>query len=319
MNRMRWFLLLPISCLAVGCSRPQALSWQGYAEGEYLALAAPTAGYRATLDAPRGMRVTAGTRAFTLATDPDLQAAAGADARVATAQAHVQNLAQPHRRTEIAALDAALQAASANAELARAEYARSAALAERHLIAVQALDEARSRHDAAQANVSAARATLATAQDTLGRLAEVTGARSDLDAARADAAQKHWAVARKHVVVPATGEITDTYYHAGEWVPSGAPVASLLPDDRRRIRFYVPETELALLSLGTAIIVHCDACTTPIRGSIDFIAAQAEYTPPVIYSRETRARLVFRVEAAPVARDALHLRPGLPLDVTIAP
>jgi HlyD family secretion protein len=319
MIRRRWFLLLPISYLLAGCARPHELSWQGYAEGEYLALAAPTAGYLATLDAPRGLKVTAGTLAFTLTTDPDLQAAAGADARVASAQAHVQNLAQPRRRTEIAALEAALHAASASAELARAEYTRSVALAERHLIALQALDEARSRRDTAEANVSAARETLATAQDALGRLAEVAGARSDLDAARADAAQKHWAVARKQVLVPATGEITDTYYRPGEWVPSGAPVASLLPEDRRRIRFYVPETELARVALGAAIIVHCDACTTPIRGTIDYIAAQAEYTPPVIYSRETRARLVFRVEAAPVARDALQLRPGLPLDVTLAP
>ena len=52
---------------------------------------------------------------------------------------------------------------------------------------------------------------------------------------------------------------------------------------------------------------------------ISYISRQAEYTPPVIYSRETRARLVFRLEAAVDDADAARLRPGLPLDVVIVP
>ena len=79
---------------------------------------------------------------------------------------------------------------------------------------------------------------------------------------------------------------------------AGAPVASLLPDARRRLRFFVPETAIATLKPGQKVEARCDGCTAPIRGAIDFIAPQAEYTPPVIYSRGSREKLVFRVEAA---------------------
>jgi HlyD family secretion protein len=37
----------------------------------------------------------------------------------------------------------------------------------------------------------------------------------------------------------------------------------------------------------------------------------------VIYSRGSREKLVFRVEAAPDAQQAASLRPGLPVDVRL--
>jgi HlyD family secretion protein len=314
------------NCIVVGvclvptaCGQVAPTGWQGYAEGEFVALAAPAAGYLATLDAPRGSIVHTGHVAFTLSGDPDQQAAESADARVAAAASRVDNLASPRRRSEIAALEANVSAARATAELAQADYRRATNLAERRLIALQAVDAARTQRDAAVAGLTAAQESLATARETLGRQGEVKAARADLDAARADAAQKHWAVARKQVVVPTNGEVADTYYRPGEWVPMGAPVVSLLPDGQRRIRFFVPEADVARLRMGTPVLAHCDGCAHDIHATVDYIAPQAEYTPPVIYSRESRARLVFRVEAAPQATEAPLLRPGIPLDVRLAP
>lgn len=308
--------LAAAGCVLGGCAPAPSTVWQGYAEGEYLALAAPVAGYLATLDAARGARVAPDALAFTLATDPDVQAAAGADARVQSAARHLDNLATPRRRSEIEALEANVRAARAALAFAEADYARNEALAARRLVALQALDDARSRRDTARAALAAAEATQATATENLGRTAEVAGARSDLAAAEADAAGKHWAVERKQVRAPAAGEIADTYYRPGEWVAAGAPVASLLPDGRRRIRFFVPETAVASLAPGTTVVARCDGCPHPIAATVDFVASTAEYAPPVIYSRESRARLVFRVEAAPSGADAHLLQPGLPLDVS---
>ena len=98
---------------------------------------------------------------------------------------------------------------------------------------------------------------------------------------------------------------------------AGAAVASLLPDARRRLRFFVPETIVGGLRTGQAIEAGCDGCAATIRATIDFIAPQAEYTPPVIYSRGSREKLVFRVEAAPAPEQAATLRPGLPIDVRL--
>lgn len=124
-------------------------------------------------------------------------------------------------------------------------------------------------------------------------------------------------LANKSVQIPAAGEVTELYYRPGEWVPPGQPVLSLLPDDKRRIRFFVPESIVATLHTGQTIEARCDGCAAPIPATIDFITTQAEYTPPVIYSQGSREKLVFRVEAIPSPQDAPRLRPGLPVEVNI--
>lgn len=310
--------LLPVVVLAAltaGCSKESASGYQGYIEGEYLYLAAPQAGYLKSLDATRGSRVSAGQTVFAVATDPDAQALAEAEAKAGSAREKVENLKEPRRAPEIAALEANLQAALANQRLAQTRLRQQESLAKAKYVSQAALDEARSAFDQASAQVEANRQQLATYRSTLGRQSEVRGAEADLQAATALAEQKRWVVDRKAVNAPTAGEVTETYYRPGEWVPAGAAVASVLPDARRRLRFYVPETDLAAMKPGLKIEAGCDGCAKPIRATVDFVAAQAEYTPPVIYSRGSREKLVFRVEAAPDAEQAASLRPGLPVDV----
>jgi HlyD family secretion protein len=71
------------------------------------------------------------------------------------------------------------------------------------------------------------------------------------------------------------------------------------------------------VKLGQPVELRCDGCGDPIRATVTWIAPQAEYTPPVIYSRESRAKLVFLVEARPAAADSARLKPGQPLDVVL--
>jgi HlyD family secretion protein len=307
-----------LAALLVACSSKEAPTYQGYVEGEFLYLAAPQAGYLKTLDVPRGGRVNAGQAVFAVQDDPDASALTEAEARAVSARERVENLKEPRRQQEIAALEATLRSAEAGLRFAEIRLAREQNLAQQKFVSQAALDEARSAHDQAKAQVDAARQQLASYRTTLGRQPEVRGAQADLQAAQAQAAQKRWVVERKTVAAPAEGEIADTYYRPGEWVPAGSPVASLLPDGRRRVRFYVPETALAGLKPGQAVEASCDGCRSPIRASIDFISPQAEYTPPVIYSRGSREKLVFRVEATPALEQAATLRPGLPVDVRLA-
>lgn len=306
-----------LTTLSGGCEKVSAPAYQGYVEGEYLYLSAPQAGYLKSLDALRGSRVVAGQALFAIATDPDAQALAEAEARTGSAREKVENLREPRRAPEIATLQANLQAAQASLRLARTRLQQQEALARAKFVSQAALDETRSVFEQSTAQVEANRQQLATYRATLGRQSEVRGAEADLQAAAALAAQKRWVVERKAVSAPSAGEVSETYYRPGEWVPAGAAVASLLPDARRRLRFYVPETAIAGLRPGQRVEAGCDGCSAPIRARIDFIAAQAEYTPPVIYSRGSRERLVFRVEAAPDPEQAASLRPGLPVDVRL--
>lgn len=304
--------------LQTACGRTDSNGYQGYVEGEYLYLAAPQAGYLKTLDAPRGSRVKDGQTLFAIASDPDDQALVEAEAKAGSVGEKLENLKAPRRPSEIAALEANLRAAEASLRLTRIQLQQQEALAEKNFVSKAKVDEARSTHDQAVAQVEAAKQQIATYKITLGRQAEVRGAAADLDAANALVAQKRWVVERKAVTAPAAGEIVETYYRPGEWVPAGSPVASLLPDTRRRLRFFVPESVVAMIKPGDAIEASCDGCASTIRATIDFVAAQAEYTPPVIYSRGSREKLVFRIDAVPTAEQAPLLRPGLPVDVRLS-
>jgi HlyD family secretion protein len=305
------------AALLAGCSKDKDGSFQGYIEGEYLYLAAPLAGYLDTLQAPRGSRVAQGAPVFSVAADPEQQGLREAEAREIGAREKLRNLSEPRRPHEVAALEAQLRAAEAALQLSETQLRQQESLAARGYVSPAHLDEVRAARarDAAQAD--AARQQLASFRATLGRVPEMRGAEADVEAARAQVAKKRWEVEKKVMAAPAAGEIAETYFRQGEWVAAGQPVASLLPDNLRRIRFFVPETVVANIRPGSTIAASCDGCQVPIRGSVNFIAPQAEYTPPVIYSRGSREKLVFRVEAVPVPEQAAALRPGLPVDVRL--
>ena len=112
--------------------------------------------------------------------------------------------------------------------------------------------------------------------------------------------------------------VQDTFFVEGEWVPAGRPVASLLPPGNVKARFYLPESALGALRIGQTVEISCDGCGAPIRATLSYVSAQAEYAPPVLYSKESRAKLVFLAEARPAPASASGLRPGQPVDVRLA-
>jgi len=122
-------------------------------------------------------------------------------------------------------------------------------------------------------------------------------------------------LARRKMASPVTGTVQQVYFRPGEMVMAGRPIVSLLPPGNLKVRFYVPEAMLPRLSYGEQVKVNCDGCPADITARISFIASTAEYTPPVIYSREERSKLVFLIEALPDRPDALRV--GQPIDVAL--
>ncbi|MFA1589580.1 HlyD family secretion protein, partial [Achromobacter ruhlandii] len=140
---------------------------------------------------------------------------------------------------------------------------------------------------------------------------------AQVEAARATLAQADWTLAQKHLAAPAASLVFDTLYRVGEWVPAGSPVVSLLPPGNIKVRFFVPESVIGTLKPGQQAMVRCDGCGDPVPVRIDYISPQAEYTPPVIYSRETRGKLVYMVEARPAPDAATRLHPGQPVEAAL--
>jgi HlyD family secretion protein len=122
---------------------------------------------------------------------------------------------------------------------------------------------------------------------------------------------------RRRVASPVAGTVQEVYFRVGEMVQSGRPIVSLLPPDNTRVRFFVPQAALPKVHIGDRIVVHCDGCANGLGARVSFRSAQAEFTPPVIYSQEERARLVFRVEAIPEHPE--EMRVGQPVSVTLQP
>jgi HlyD family secretion protein len=124
-----------------------------------------------------------------------------------------------------------------------------------------------------------------------------------------------WDLSQKAQSAPRGGLVFDTLYREGEWVAAGRPVVSLLPPQNIKVRAFVPETRVAAIRPGDPVRVTVDGVKEPFLGKVSFISPRAEFTPPVIYSLESRSKLVFMVEAIFDPDTAAKLHPGQPVDV----
>ncbi|HSN19535.1 MAG TPA: HlyD family efflux transporter periplasmic adaptor subunit [Usitatibacter sp.] len=298
------------------CSRPDPSVLQGYVEGEYVRVAAPFAGTLVRLEVQRGAQVEPGASLFALEAVSEEAARREAEARVRQAEAQLEDLRKGRRPSEIASVRAQLAQAQAAAQLSERELARQEDLVAKGFVSRQALDQARAARDRDRDHVAELRANLATTVAG-SRPDEIRAAEEQVAAARQAFAQADWRLQQKAVETTVGGSVVDTLFVLGEWVPAGTPVVSILPPGNVKVRFFVPEPRLGTVHVGERVRVACDGCGAPFEAAISFISPTAEYTPPVIYSKDSRAKMVFLVEARPAAADAARLHPGQPVDVTL--
>jgi HlyD family secretion protein len=314
MRTALWLMPIAIALAACGKSAPPAI--QGYVEGEYVRVAAPFAGTLVRLDAQRGQEVAAGGALFALEAENEDAARQEAEERLKRALAQAEDLRKGRRPTELDTSRAQLAQAQVAAGFSEKEYARQLDLVAKGFVSQQRADEARAARDRDRSRVAELDAALKTA--TLGsRPDEIRAAEADAAAAREALKQADWRLRQKTVSASVAGTVTDTLFVRGEWVPAGAPVVAMLPPANVKVRFFVPETSLGAVKVGQKVALACDACGAGLDATIAFISPQAEYTPPVIYSKDNRAKMVFLVEARPAPAQAARLHPGQPVDVTL--
>lgn len=283
----------------------------GYVEGEPLYLAAPVSGTVAQVYVQRGARVKAGDRLFVV--DPRQLAAQRqqAEAELGAAEGQAQDARKGLRPVELAVYDANIAAAEARARDAAADMRRVQPLVRKGIYAPARLDDVRAALQTAEAQVVAARRQRDAA--ALGaREGQVQAADSRVAQAQAGLSAAEARLSDLAPVAPSAGRVEDVFFQPGEWSIANQPVLSLLPDDRIKLRFFVPEQSLSAYRIGRVVRFTCDGCAKALSATITFISPRPEFTPPIIYSREARDRLVYLVEARPSAR----LNPGQPVDVT---
>ena len=305
-----------MAALLAACSGEKSSAYQGYVEGEYVNVASPVAGRLDKLLVLRGQTVEAKAPLFRLESEQELAAKQQADEQLNAAQAQLADLKVGRRRPEVAVTQAQLVQAEAAQAQAALQLRRDEAQFDAGGIARAQLEESR-----ANQAIKAARVRELSGQLEVTRLParedQIRGQSAQVAAARAAQSQAAWRLDQKQAAASQAALVADTLYREGEWVAAGSPVVRLLPPGNVKLRFFVPETAAGSLKPGRKVSVGCDACGADVAAVVSYVSNEPEFTPPVIYSNETRAKLVFLVEARPSPESVARLRPGQPVSVTL--
>ena len=301
---------LPLIGALVCPAAPPA--YVGYVEGDARLIGPVGTARIARIEVAEGAQVAAGDLLAVLEETDARAAQARAAAALAQAEAVRDNLATGRRPEEIAALEATVAAATAAADQAAREAERVGALVDRGSAPSAQGDAARAARDSAVAAQAQAAAQLAAAR-LPARPAERAAAEAAAEGARAALAEADWLLAERRIIAPAAGQVTDILRRPGEVAGPAAPVLRLLPDDARHILFFVPEAARAGFAPGQRVALTCTGCPAGLSATVTDIAAEPEFTPPVIYSEQARDALVYRLRATP---EGTALRPGQIVDVT---
>jgi HlyD family secretion protein len=302
-------------CLTA-CSNKVPAFFQGYIEGEFVYVASPFGGRLDHLCVYRGDLIPQGALLFVLDEAPERAARDEARRRVDEAGAELSDALEGRRPTEIEAIEAQLKQAQAALALSKLELNRQNQLLQADVTSRREFDTAQATHDADRQRVAELTAVLQTAH--LGsRVGEVNAARQNLLAQEAALERAEWNLSQKSQFSPEAGLIFDTLYLEGEWVPPGSAVIVLLPPDNIKVRTFIPQDLIGRIYIGTPALIHIDGVKAPVPAKVSFLSPQAEFTPPVIFSREMREKFVFLIELSLAAEEAATLHPGQPVDVEL--
>ncbi|HUL68542.1 MAG TPA: HlyD family efflux transporter periplasmic adaptor subunit [Burkholderiaceae bacterium] len=315
MHRVALAFLIVAGVLC-GCSDNKPTTYQGYVEGEYVYVASPVGGRLENLLVQRGQTIAANALLFKLEAEQETAAKQQADEQLRAAEAQLADLRLGRRRPELGVAKAQLAQAAAAEEQAAQQLKRDEAQFEIGGIARAQLEDSRAAYA-----IKAAKVRELTDQLEVSRLParadQIRAQDAQVAAARAAVSQSNWRLNQKQVSATQAGFVDDTLYREGEWVPAGSPVVRMLPPKNVKVRFFVPQGIVGGLKPGRNIALRCDGCAAEVPAAVTYISSEPEYTPPIIYSNETRAKLVFMIEARPAVENAERLRPGQPVAVTL--
>ena len=304
-------------CAALAaCSRSSPPAYQGYVEGEFVHVSSPIAGRLDQLLVKRGDDIAVGSPLFALESVNEAAALRQAQEQLKAAQAQLADLTLGKRPPEQDVTRAQLQQAQVDEQRLATQLARDEAQFAIGGVPRQQLDDSRAARAAAAAKVRQLQSELTVA--TLpSRGDQIKAQAAQVAAAQAAVEQARWKLDQKTVVATHTGHVFDTPYRLGEWIAAGNPVVRMLPPQYVKVRFFVPETIVGGLSPGRNVSIHCDGCPNDVPGTLSYVSTEAEFTPPVIYSNETRGKLVFMIEARPSPDSNVKLNPGQPVSVRL--
>lgn len=310
----RQILIFMVILLISSCNNNDHQQFAGYVEGENIFLASPFYGVLQKLSVRRGQHVNKGDLLFNLDTNPQILNIAQVQAELEQARSTLADLKKPRRLPEIKAIEAQIEQTNAQIKLADIRVSRYQKLYSKQAIDRDSLDAALATLQQQQDLKLQYESNLALAQ--LGsRDDQIIAQQKQIDALIARLNEAKWELAQKTLYAPSSGVIFDTYYREGEFVAAQQSVVSLLTPENIHIEFFVPLDYLAKIKVGQKISFDCDGCAKNNSAVISYVSPDAEYLPPLVYSRDNASKLVFRIKA--YINNPLLFKPGQPVMVNL--
>jgi HlyD family secretion protein len=309
-------LVLGMALALVGCAPGDDNTLPGTLERDRIELAADSDEYIVALPFAEGARVAAGD--VVVVQDREISSAEldAARARLAEAEARVEELRAGPRATSIAAAAARRDRARVERDDAVREKDRLLGLARQSLVSQSDADRQAAAANAAEASLLEAESALRELREGT-RAEQLAQAREAADSARASLRTLQTTSARLEVRTPVAGHIDALPYHVGEKPARGATVAVLLGEGAPYARIHVPAPIRARVRIGTPATLRVDGIQRTFEGQVRFVASEAEFTPYYSLTAADRSRLSFLAEVAFGDSEAMTLPSGLPVDVTL--
>ena len=313
MNIKSGIVLLFLLTILSGCGSDKH-RYQGYVEGENIYISSSYSGILKKVFVQRGQRVKKGDLLFKLDDNPQTDGIKQIEGLLMQARELHADLKAPLRPVEIAGIVAQIGQANAQLKLANLRVTRYKELYAKHAIDKDSVDAATEKYEQAGYIKAQYEAKLEKGRSG-SRVNQIKAQAGVISNLISKLKARQWELAQKSFYAPADGIIFDTYYQLGEFVLPDKPVAALLTNTGIQIEFFAPVDALATLNLGQTIRFEGDGYKTSHEAVIRYISPEAEYMPPLVYSRENNDKLVFRVKAQ-IKGNPTAFKPGQPVIVT---
>jgi len=309
------FLSVLLITLLISCKQKETKPLQGYIEGRFTYVSSSVSGQLQHRLVDRGQEVSFGEKLFSLDPMPEKAELEVAENNLIAEQQNLLNLEKGERETRLDSIRAQIEQAQSDLELAKITLNRQRRLYQKSAVSKAAYDEAHTDYLVKSKRVKELQSNLEEAK--LGaRENVIKGQKAKVASSNAEIKRLRWQLSQKVMSAPIAGLVFDTFFRKGEYIPAANPVLALLSPKNIYLIFYVPEPRLSSIKIGQKVHFKCDGCQDQVA-VIYFISPNAEYTPPIIYTEESRQKLVYRVEARiPLNKAALY-HPGQPVDVNL--
>lgn len=299
-----------------GCQTSDRKTYQGYAEGEYVNISSTQSGKLDKLFIKRGDKVSEGSNLFTLECESESLALKQIEQDLAAAEATLKDYQKGSRPEEIHVLEAQLSQALAFSENALKQFNRNKELYPANAVSKAQMDDSEALFKSSSARVEELQNMLNVAKLSK-RFDQITVQEKRIEQLRSAVQQAQWKVDEKGVKSRYNALVYDTLYREGEFVPQGGIIIRLLPPENIKIRFFVPQSVAESFQIGHTVTIVSRSDQRNIAAKVTYISPEAEFTPPIIYSNETKEKLTYMIEAYPSPKDAPHLHPGQPVEVSV--